>query len=185
MKKVFLIALIALVFMAGAYAEEKTTKVTWDLSTDGTDRQWGFYEDVNLTTPETSVVLDTIIEGATVKGTGETYVGYKIIGPAVTIKLYANSGLTIDGSGNPIDWTGTLSGDNVGTLDETVIGGANNYESANAITILDESESGTPPATALRTDHYLLTVETVDAAKATPGNYSAVMTLVLEPVDTI
>lgn len=187
MKKVFLIALIALVFMAGVYAQEKTTKVTWDLSTeDAASREWGFYTDDTLSTVDEEVVLTTNVDGSTVTGSGTTYVGYKIIGPAVTIKLYANSALTAGDNGTPIDWTGTLSGTNVGNLDETVIGGANNYEAANAITILDESENGTPPATALRTDKYLLTVNTVgNAAVAAPGSYSAVMTLELLPVDTV
>ena len=186
MKKVFLIALIALVFMAGVYAQEKTTKVTWDLSTeDAASREWGFYTDDTLSTADEEVALTTNVDGSTVTGSGTTYVGYKIIGPAVTIKLYANAGLTIGGagSGEPIHWTGTLSGEHEANLDEKVIGGEDNYGAENAITILDEQT--TAPTTALRTDKYLLTVNTVgNAAEAAPGSYSAVMTLVLQPVDT-
>lgn len=185
MKKVFLIALIALVFMAGVYAEEKTTDVTWDLSTDETNREWGFYTDDTLSTADVEVALTTNVDGSTVTGSGTTYVGYKIIGPAVTIKLYANSALTINGagSGDPIHWTGTLTEGS--ELENPIIGGEGKYGAENAITILDESStSGTPPTTALRTDHYLLTVNTVgNAADKAPGNYSAVMTLVLEPVE--
>lgn len=187
MKKVFLIALIALVFMAGVYAEEKTTNVTWDLSTeDAASREWGFYTDDTLSTEDEEVALTTHVDGSTVTGSGTTYVGYKIIGPAVTIKLYANSGLTINGagSGDPIHWTGTLTEGS--ELENPIIGGEGKYGAENAITILDESTSGTPPTTALRTDHYLLTVNTVgNAADKAPGSYSAVMTLELQPVDTV